>query len=979
MPLLTTSVPNLVQGVSQQPDNLRYPGQAEEQVNAYSSVVDGLTKRPNTNHVKDLFSTEIPDDSLVHFVDRDSANQHVMVFANNGGTAAVSIFTVDGTPLPVSINASAQTYLNSGTTPLKNLRALTVADYTLVANNEVTVSLGASVTDPLETEALAFVKQGADATSYMITLDGILAEHTPAGTSDSESIAAGLDTAITTMSSAGRVTGLTITNGGTGYRNEVVVGEREEYGIGIEDTYYVDVTFTGGGGSGAKGRARVDSSTGEITGITMTSGGAGYTTAPDAVFTQKRYGSFPPMAWTELSTISRSEPPLVAAVATGTVNPAATITTTRHGNLIKITKTDGLDFTISSEDGLGNTGLGVIYKEVESMTDLPKQCFKDFRVKVRGDVELNQDDYYVKFETKDNEQFGEGSWVETVGWKYEASVTGTPAGEQHSLSNSTVPIQIVPTLNASGIVTAYTIEPQPWTPRRVGDSVSSPLPSFVGSKINDIFFYKNRLGILTDGSVVFSESDEYFNFWRTTVQTLLDGDPIDVGVAHTKVSTLKHAVPFQEKLVLFGPQSQFVLRGTDLLTPKTVNISPITEYDVADDVKPLAQTGYVYFPFSRANHEGVYEFYVDNTTDVFEAAEITAQTPKYVPTSLRQLVGTPSEDVLVATSSSNLKHLYVYKYFWQNKEKIQSSWSRFEFTDDVVGAGFIDSDLYLVTKDGTKTNLERMSMESGNVDTGKDYAILLDKRVKSTSLSVVYNVAKKRTVVSLMPYDPVGSVVYTEKGRRLTIQTDADDASLGTVEFSMAGDVTPFIYHGGIYYECLQEHVSSDANEPGTGGGASYWSVASNQPPAGFASDWSNAGVTYTLNVFYVGREYDMEYTFSTQTLKQPTERGGKATSNFTYQTLRNGAIDYADTGHFTVEVTPLYRDTYNYAFNPTELGADSLLGSLVVDSGSFRFPIHAKHDETTIKIKSSSALPAKLLAAEFESFVTPRSRRYGS
>ena len=50
-----------------------------------------------------------------------------------------------------------------------------------------------------------------------------------------------------------------------------------------------------------------------------------------------------------------------------------------------------------------------------------------------------------------------------------------------------------------------------------------------------------------------------------------------------------------------------------------------------------------------------------------------------------------------------------------------------------------------------------------------------------------------------------------------------------------------------------------------------------------------------------------------------------------------------------------------------------------VVDSGSFRFPIHAKHDEATIKIKSSSALPAKLLAAEFESFVTPRSRRYGS
>jgi hypothetical protein len=129
---------------------------------------------------------------------------------------------------------------------------------------------------------------------------------------------------------------------------------------------------------------------------------------------------------------------------------------------------------------------------------------------------------------------------------------------------------------------------------------------------------------------------------------------------------------------------------------------------------------------------------------------------------------------------------------------------------------------------------------------------------------------------------------------------------------------------------------------------------------------------------FFIGFEYNMEYQFSAQTLKQPTERGGKSSSNFTHQTLRNGAIDYADTGHFTVEVTPLYRDTYNYVYNPTHLGADSVIGSLVLDSGSFRFPIHAKHDEATIKIKSSSALPAQILAAEFESFITPRSQRYG-
>ena len=188
--------------------------------------MDGLTKRPNTNHVKDLFSTEIPDDSLVHFVDRDNTNQHVMVFANNGGTAAVSIFNVSlGTPVPVvSISADAQTYLNNATTPLNNLRALTVADYTLVANNEVKVSLGASVTDPLETEALVFVKQGAYDTKYIVKLDDTEALHTTAASgsgADTEVIAAGIDTEITGLSSTGAITGVTITGGGAQYKDGI--------------------------------------------------------------------------------------------------------------------------------------------------------------------------------------------------------------------------------------------------------------------------------------------------------------------------------------------------------------------------------------------------------------------------------------------------------------------------------------------------------------------------------------------------------------------------------------------------------------------------------------------------------------------------------------------------------------------------------------------------------------------------------------
>jgi hypothetical protein len=64
MPLINTSVPNLIQGVSQQPNSARFAGQCEEQENALSSVAEGLKKRPNTRHVARLFRRLYPRTAL---------------------------------------------------------------------------------------------------------------------------------------------------------------------------------------------------------------------------------------------------------------------------------------------------------------------------------------------------------------------------------------------------------------------------------------------------------------------------------------------------------------------------------------------------------------------------------------------------------------------------------------------------------------------------------------------------------------------------------------------------------------------------------------------------------------------------------------------------------------------------------------------------------------------------------------------------
>ncbi len=795
MPLISTSVPNLVQGVSQQPDNLRHAGQAENQVNALSSVVDGLTKRPNTDHVKVIGTNGLA--TKMHVFNRDANNQHAFLFTHNDTTASlVAKNLANGNDVPVTISTAAQTYLNTATAPSSQLSVLSVADFTFVASNRQTVAMAGTTSTALANEAIVFVKQGNNTSTYTVTIDGTATTHT-ASSHSSESIATALASAITSASISG-----------------------------------------------------------------------------------------------------------VSSV-------------TANGSVIKIVMSSDLSVTVS--DSISNTALGVVYKDVNYITDLPARCFNGHRVKVKGDIELSQDDYYVKFVTKNSAAFGVGSWEEDIGY-----------GITTTLDNTTMPMRITPAFTGSSI-TAYTIDVATWTNRLVGDLNTSPNPSFVGKTINDVFFYKNRLGMLTDGSILFSESDEYFNFFRTTVLTLLDGAPIDVGIAHTKVTTLKNAIPFQEKLMLFSNETQFVLQGTDLLTPKTVNISPVTEYEKKDAGNPIALSNFLYFTYSRGNFTGAYEYYVDSSSETYDAVDLTSQVPAYLPSSVYELIGSSNENTIIGRDAST-NDLYVYRYFWTGKDKIQSSWSKFTFANNITGIGVIESTLYLITYDGTNQNLETMDLSPRQADTGKTYKILLDRRktydTNPAIGTVTYNSGTRKTTVTGMPYDPVGSCAYTFSGARVTI------TRVSSSSFTMVGNYA----------------------DP---------SITDSTSPHKY------------LDSFYVGREYDMEFEFSTPSLKQPTERGGRSTSDFTKQILRNGAVEYSETGHFTVEVTPQYRDTYSYAFNPSSLGADSVIGSLVLDDGSFRFPIHSKHDDVTIKLKSSSALPMKILSAEFENFIHARSRRY--
>lgn len=81
MSLVARQLPALYNGVSQQPATTRLPSQAQAQVNAWSSVVDGLRKRPPSEHVVKLSASDLSA-AYTHIINRDVTERYIVVLTD---------------------------------------------------------------------------------------------------------------------------------------------------------------------------------------------------------------------------------------------------------------------------------------------------------------------------------------------------------------------------------------------------------------------------------------------------------------------------------------------------------------------------------------------------------------------------------------------------------------------------------------------------------------------------------------------------------------------------------------------------------------------------------------------------------------------------------------------------------------------------------------------------------------------------------
>lgn len=171
--VVSYTIPNLIQGISQQPDAQRDPSQGEIQINGMSSLVEGLRKREGTTAIAKV-STSSFGDVYFHQILRDSGEKYLVVI----GQTAIKVFDLDGNEK--TVNAPyGYSYLSTVVSAKSDIRAASIADYTFISNTRkvpaMDVVLAPATARPAAHEALVWVKAANYGQTYKVNVNGTLA------------------------------------------------------------------------------------------------------------------------------------------------------------------------------------------------------------------------------------------------------------------------------------------------------------------------------------------------------------------------------------------------------------------------------------------------------------------------------------------------------------------------------------------------------------------------------------------------------------------------------------------------------------------------------------------------------------------------------------------------------------------------------------------------------------------------------------
>ena len=176
---ITQTIPNLTQGISQQPDEYKIPGQVKDMVNTLPDITQGLLKRPAGKFVGSLSDgskNSSANGRWFHYY-RDETEQYIGQIHQDGTVRMWDCLTGAEKNVVDATTSGSLTYVDGTTGSYKYLKhsgdediqTLTLNDFTYLTNRQVKTEMDA-LTEPdtnykkeifVELQSLSYAKQYA--------------------------------------------------------------------------------------------------------------------------------------------------------------------------------------------------------------------------------------------------------------------------------------------------------------------------------------------------------------------------------------------------------------------------------------------------------------------------------------------------------------------------------------------------------------------------------------------------------------------------------------------------------------------------------------------------------------------------------------------------------------------------------------------------------------------------------------------------
>ena len=430
---------------------------------------------------------------------------------------------------------------------------------------------------------------------------------------------------------------------------------------------------------------------------------------------------------------------------------------------------------------------------VNNVSRLPIECRAGIIAKVANSFS-NEDDYWVQFkanygvinQARENNP-ASGYWEEIP----------EPQGKRH-LNPNNMPHLLMYGRKAGQ--TIMVVAPAAWKSRDCGTEDFNP--SFENYNINQLVFYMNRLVALSQENVIMSRPGELLNFFPVSALAVSPKDPIDISATTDYSSVLQDAIVINNGLVVFSNFQQFQLHtDSDVLDPTTAKITEISRYDYNINSRPINLGTNIGFMGGSSTKSRFYEMsniFREGPVDVMERSKIVS---KSIAPNLNLIADAKDTGLFIAGSSGS-DLLWCYRYFKESSQKeLQSAWFKWQLPHELVFHTILD-DIYYVAMRTENNNivLASLNVESRTgpyLDLGKAFLMTIE-------LPTIYTVKKQ------------GEVTRADKASSLTIHRMRLNTGLTNyyyVQIQRAGKDTYQVIHEQSFmdgYNADEEQVTED-------------------------------------------------------------------------------------------------------------------------------------------------------------------------